>query len=67
MERIKELVDILVEIEGMGFSPNSEEEERYKEGVKLLLEEVQKLNGNVNGKLNGKLNGRLNGKVNGNG
>ena len=26
-----------------------EEEERYKEGVKLLLEEVQKLNGKVNG------------------
>ena len=45
MEEIKELVDILVEIEGMGFSPNSEEEERYKEGVQLLLEEVQKLNG----------------------
>ena len=49
MERIKEIVDILVEIEGMGFFPNSEEEERYKEGVQLLLEEVQKLNGKVNG------------------
>ena len=49
MEGIKELVDILVEIEGMGFFPNSEEEERYKEGVKLLLEEVQKLNEKVNG------------------
>jgi hypothetical protein len=57
MERIKELVDILVEIEGMGFSPNSEEEERYKEGVKLLLEEVQKLNGKLNGNVNGKVNG----------
>ena len=44
MERIMELVNILSDIEGMGYLPNSKEEKEFKEGVKLLLKEVQKLN-----------------------
>lgn len=48
MENIKELVDILVEIDGMGFAPNSEEEKKFKDGVRLLLREVEKLDKETN-------------------